>query len=197
MKKATFEIEGKKPILYHRFNLESITNTKKPKEGTSGNNPNEWKETVWHDGQKLYFPSFYMHSAIIAGGKHVKIGRGTLSKNIAACLTICEEKLYLTNRELPMPMEDLTNENLGTDSSKPVYLDIRAVSNPNTKGKNIRYRVAVSAGWRMNIDIEWDDTIVSVQQVKSCIESLGKYVGFSNGRTLGYGRFELLDFKII
>lgn len=197
MKKAQFEIKGTKPILYHRFNLESITNTKKPKEGNTGNNPSEWKETVWHEGTKLYFPSFYMHSAIIAGGKHVKIGRGTLSKNIAACLTIEEEKLYLLNRELPKPIDELTNEILGTDSSKPVYLDIRGVSNPNTKGKNVRYRVAVSPGWEMKVKIEWDDTIASMQQVKECVVALGKYVGFSNGRTLGYGRFELVDFKII
>jgi hypothetical protein len=193
MKGATFTIKGLKPFLFHKFNIEAVTNTKKPKEGSSGNNPSEWKDTVFTEGRRLYIPSFYMQTAITAGGKFVKIGRGTVSKQICSALNILDERLYF-NRELPKPIEDMTAEDLGTDSSKPIYIDIRGVSNPNTKGKNIRYRVALNPGWELTANIEWDDTIISTDQMKASIEALGKLVGLSNGRTIGYGRFEVKEF---
>lgn len=195
MKKARFIAKGTKPFLFHRFNIESLTNTKKPKDGTSGNNPSEWKDTVWSEGTKLFVPAFYMHSAITAGAKFVKIGRGTVSKHVSSALTIIDERIYF-NRELTKPIEEMSNEDISTDSSQPIYLDIRGVSNPNTKGKNVRYRLALSKDWEIKVEIEWDDSIISKDQMKSSIEALGKLVGFSNGRTLGYGRFDLTEFTI-
>jgi len=196
MKKAIFTAKGTKPFLFHRFNIEALTNTKKPKDGTSGNNPSEWKETVWTEGTKLYVPAFYLHSAITQGAKFVKIGRGTVSKHVSSALTILDEKIYF-NRQLPKPIEEMTGEDISRDSSDPIFLDIRGVSNPNTKGKNIRYRLGLSKDWEINVNIEWDDSIISKEQMKSSIEALGKLVGFSNGRTLGYGRFDLTKFEIL
>lgn len=198
MKTAYFIATGKKPYLFHRFNIETITNQqKKPKEGSSGNNPSEWKETAHTDGTKLYIPGFYIHSAITAGAKFVKIGRGTVSKHVSSALNILDEKIFFINRELPKPILELTNEEMSQDSNSPIFLDIRGVSNPNTKGKNIRYRLGLSSGWKIKVNFEWDDTIISKDQMKASIEALGKLVGLSNGRTLGYGRFDVEEFTII
>ena len=197
MKKAEFTLIGKKPFLFHKFNIESITDTKKPKEGGAGNSPSEWKTTLFADGKKLYIPGNYFFSSLVAGGKYVKIGRGTVSKNLAGTLEICNEKYYFLNRALPEKIEDLTNENIGVDSSKDIYLDIRMVSNPNTKGKNVRYRLALKAGWKINCSIAWDDSVISKDQIMRCAEAAGQFSGIGDARAIGYGRFTIDEFKII
>lgn len=195
MKKCTFSVIGTKPFLYHKFNIEAITDTKKPKEGSSGNQPSEWKKTIWNEGKRLFVPGFYFLSAFTTAGKYVKIGRGTISKQVASAVTILDERVYF-NRELPDELDNLDNNNISKDSSSPVYLDIRAVSNPNTKGKNIRYRLALSPGWEFEVAFMWDDSIISADQMKSTVEALGKLVGFSEGRTIGYGRFEITEWSV-
>ena len=196
MKIAVIKIKGTKPFLYHRFNIETLTDTKKPKQGSTGNNPYEWKETIWEEDQRLYIPAIYLHSGITAGGKYIKVGRGTISKNVGSALTILDDKIYF-NYKLPDKLEKLENENMSKDSSQNLFLDIRAVSNPMTKGKNVRYRLGLGHGWELEFKIEWDDSIISRDQMKGCIEAFGKLVGLSDGRSLGFGRFELLEFKIL
>lgn len=195
MKKVKLLIKGVKPFLYHKFNIESISSQNKIKEGTSGNNPSEWKNTFWHEEKKLFVPGSYFLPAITAGGKFVKVGRGTISPKIPSAITILDEKVYF-NRELPDKLEYLTNDSIPHDSSAPIYLDIRGVSNPNTKGKNVRYRLALSPGWELQPTFLWDDTIISKDQLNNALEALAKLVGFSDGRTLGYGRFDIIDFDV-
>ena len=196
MKSATFLMVGRKPFLYHKFNVETLTEIKKPKEGPAGNNPNEWKSTCWVDGKRLYIPSHYLLSCFVAGGKQVKVGRGTISKNLAGTLEVEGEKNYFENRELPKEIEDLSSEDLGMDSSRPVYIDCRMVSNPNTKGRNIRYRMAVKEGWKVSCKITWDDSIISPDQMRTAIEEAGKVVGLSDDRAIGGGRFEVVDYEL-
>ena len=38
---AKAQIEGTKPFLYHKFNIEEISSLSKVKEGSAGNNPAE------------------------------------------------------------------------------------------------------------------------------------------------------------
>lgn len=197
MKNAKFLIIGRKPCLQHKFNLDVLTNTSKPKEGTAGNNPNEWRVTCWSDGKKLYIPSNYLFSCFVSGGKHVKVGRGTISKNLAGTLEIVGEKNYFENRELPKDMDDLSIEDIGTDSSKNVYVDVRMVANPNTKGRNIRYRVAIKEGWEVNCEIVWDDSVISPDQMQFAIEASGKFVGLSDDRAIGGGRFTIEEYRLI
>ncbi len=196
MKKATFDVIGTKIYLYNKFNIEVLTNTKKVKEGSAGNNHQEWKNGVWADGKRLFIPNYYFQSCIVKGGKYVKAGRGTISKNLASALEIPENKFYL-NRELPKNIEDLSIEDLGTDSSREIYVDIRMVSNPNTKGKNARYRLALLPGWKTKVTILWDDTVCSKDQVFNAIEAAGKYEGVGDGRAIGYSRFMVENFELI
>jgi len=196
MKRMSFTIVGKRQILFHKFNISALQQTQKVKEGTAGNNPNEWKTTFYSDGLRVYVPYMYLFGCLVKGGKHVKAGRGTISANLAGTLDILDRKLFFENRLLPKEAEELTIDDIGMDANSPIYVDVRMVSNPNTKGKNVRYRLAFSEGWILKPVIEWDDLVISTDQMKAAVISAGKYVGLSDDRSIGGGRFYVKDVNV-
>jgi hypothetical protein len=101
-----------------------------------------------------------------------------------------QEKIFF-NREIFDGWKEMPIEEVPLDSDRGVYVDVRMVSNPNTKGRNIRYRVSMAAGWEASFSLTIDDSLVSQSQVKKVIEDTGKLQGIADGRTLGYGRFEV------
>ena len=84
---------------------------------------------------------------------------------------------------------------MSKDSSRAVYLDIRGVKNPATKGKNVRYRLALSPGWETDVECEFDDTVISKEEFKRALEASGKFAGIGDARLIGHGRFEVYDIK--
>lgn len=192
IKEAKIIISGTRPLLIHSFNVECLSPEKKEKTGSPGNDPEEWKRSVLYrkEDMQLYLPGNYFFSCFCGGGKYIRQGRGSIQPKIASTLQIKEEKIFL-NEFLP---EDL---NLSTDSEKSIYLDIRGVKNPNTKGKNVRYRVALKTGWRCEFTIMWDSSLVSVKEMESAIIQSGLFVGLADARSIGYGRFMIEEFKIL
>src|SRR5690606_12105399 len=98
--------------------------------------------------------------------------------------------LPIKGRYVPLA-QDITN-----NSSDAVYLDVRAVVNPMTKGRNVRYRVATKPGWRITATLSWDDKAVSKDDMKICVENAGLFEGIGDGRKIGFGRFKMLSFKM-
>lgn len=195
MKNIEFKIIGKTAFLFNKFNIENVSNKSKVKSGSAGNDPEEWKLKCIAEGKNLYLPGYYIFSCLSEGGNYVKEGRGSIKKKLMGCLLINTPKFYL-NYELPKDIDEIETEDLSKDSSQKIYLDVRAVKNPMTKGKNVRYRLAMCPGWSTNVIAEWDDTIISKENMKQVIESAGKFVGVGDARLLGYGRFTCEDVKI-
>lgn len=195
MKTVEFKIVGTSIFLFNKFNVENVSNKQKTKSGSAGNDPEEWKAKIWCEGKRLFIPAFYVFSSISEGGGYVKEGRGSIKKKLMGCLLIKGDKFYI-NYELPKSIEMIESEDLPKDSSRDVFLDIRGVKNPMTKGKNVRYRLGMKAGWETTISFEWDDTVISRDNIKQAIESSGKFVGMGDGRLLGYGRFNCENIKI-
>jgi hypothetical protein len=189
--KAKISISGKRPILFNRFSVDSISLEKQERTGVAGNNPEEWKRTVLKTNEnQLYVESTYIFGCIRDGGKHLKLGRGTLQAKIASTLVVLDE-IILLDRFLPRE-EDLTQ-----DKNALVYLDVRGVKNPSSKGRNIRYRVACSPGWKAVFQIEWENTVISRNEMHSSLDSAGSFVGLGDGRAIGFGRFEVDQFDIL
>lgn len=195
MKSVYVKIKGTKPILFHAFRIEAISNIAKEKSGSAGNDPEEWKYTVLEKDNQLYVPASYIASCLKEASKHTKAGRGSIQKSFISCCTIMSE-LLMIDRYLPEGWQKMTATEFPRNSNDAVYLDIRGVMNPNSKGRNVRYRVACSPGWKTEYEFEFDETIVSSAQVKNIIENSGKLVGIGDGRVLGYGRFIIEDIKI-
>jgi hypothetical protein len=198
MKKAKFKLVGTKPLLFNAFRPEMVSeeSSTKPKTGKAGNNPEEWRERVFAEEKKLYLPDTYFFAFIRSGGSFIKVGRGTLQKKIIACITIPETKYFFLNRELPKIVEEIETGDLIKDSDQPVFLHVCGVTNPNTKGRNVRYRIGLGVGWEIEASVEWDDTIVSKSQMEACINSAAKLSGMADGRNNGYGRCIMEYFEI-
>ncbi len=188
--KAKVEIVGKRPILFHSFSVDSIPLGKKERSGVAGNDPEEWKRSVLRtkEGQ-LYVDSSYIFGCLRDGGKHIKSGRGSIQAKVSSTLIVIDEMILL-DRFVP------DEESLTQDKTQPVYLDIRSVRNPATKGRNVRYRIAASPGWKASFEIEWENTIVSRGEMQSALDSAGSFVGLGDGRSIGFGRFTVESFEI-
>ena len=186
---ATTTIEGTKPLLINTFPIEALNPTKQ-RSGTTGNDENLWRQTVLaRSNGQLYVLGSYLNGAIVGGGKLIKMGRGSLAKKVESTLEILEPELDIVGRHLP-PEGEMTRL-----ASEPVYLDVRSVVNPMTKGRNLRYRVAVSPGWRIEATLTWEDRAVSKEDIKQCLENGGLFEGIGDGRRIGFGRFIVKDFK--
>lgn len=188
--KATITIQGERPILFHGFSVDSIPLGKKEQTGVAGNDPEEWKRSVLKTADnQLYVTSSYIFGCLRDGGKHIKSGRGNIQSKIASTLVV-QDEIILLDRFVP-PEAKLPREN-----TAPVYLDVRSVKNPATKGRNVRYRIAASPGWKTTFSIEWENTVVSRDEMRSALESAGSLVGLGDGRSIGMGRFKVESFEI-
>ena len=187
---ANVQVVGVRPLLWHAFGPDAMPLEKREKTGVAGNDPEEWKRTVLvtKEGQ-LYLRPTYAFGAIREASRYTKVGgKGTLQKSMSATLQVTSD-IMLVDRWLPA-------EPLPTDPDELVYLDIQGVRNPATKGRNVRYRVAASTGWKTSFDLLWDKTLVSLIQMESVLIDAGRLVGFGDGRSIGYGRFELESFEV-
>jgi len=187
--KATVTIKGTRPLLWHRFGPDALPLEKREKTGVAGNDPEEWKRTVLMTAERqLYIEPTMIFSMMRDAAKYTKKGKGSIQTAVAATLQI-EESVILLNLKVP--------EEPTTDPTQPVYLDIRGVRNPSTKARNVRYRIAASPGWSLSFTLAWDKTIVSRGEIESVIRDAAKLVGLGNGRSVGFGRFEVTSFGVI
>lgn len=189
---ARVSIRGIRPILFHKFGPDALPLEKQEKTGVAGNDPLEWRKTVCvtKEGQ-LYLPADYIFGCLREAAKFTKKGRGSIQSLVAATLQVIEGKILL-DRWLPNGLESLPQ-----DDEAPVYLDVRGVRNPSTKARNVRYRVAASAGWKTTFHIAWDRTIVSRTEMHAVVIDAGRLVGLADGRSIGFGRFEVEEFEIV
>lgn len=192
-KRAKVTIVGKKPLLFHSFSEKLLpVDGRKEKKGIAGNNPEEWKDTVLMDeNRNLFLLNGYIFGCLKGGSKYVKEGRGSVQTKVGACLQIEEDRIFVEDRVVPEEAE------LTRDATKKVYLDVRSVTNPSTKGRNMRYRIACSKGWRLSFHIFWDSSIVAVGKMQQAVVDAGNLVGLGDGRSIGCGRFDIESFTVI
>ena len=183
---------GTRPFLFHHLGIGFLSTDRKALSGSTGNNPDEWKTTVLHtESGQLYIPSSYIFGSFKNASAYTKVGRGTLTKKMTATLIVNTETV-LMDKYLPEEKNLKVN-----DSTQEVYLDVRTVKNPSTKGSNLRYRVAVSKGYEFEFEIAWDTTIISDAHMQNVARDAGTLVGIGDGRSIGYGRFEILDAEFL
>jgi hypothetical protein len=193
---AKVHIRGTRPLWWHVFGPDALPLEKQEKTGVPGNDPTEWKKTVtFTKNGQLYLRGDYIFSCLRDAARYTKAGRGSIQKMVAATLQIVDERVLIEDRFIPGFNGGLP-DTIPDDPDLPVYLDVRGVRNPSTKGRNIRYRVACSTGWECSFTIQWDKTIVDRGQMQAVAIDAGKLCGLADGRSIGYGRFDILSFEI-
>ena len=200
MVQAKVKIVGVRPMFFHKFGPEALPLEKQEKTGVAGHDPEEWRRTcmVSKDGQ-LYIRGDYIFGAMLGGAKYIKQGRASLQNPVAATLQIAEDRVlidrfwpgYPNGHEFDVDKEQPPSE----DSEEDVYLDIRGVVNPSTKGRNVRYRIATKPGWACEFTLIFDKTVVDRNSMESVLISAGQLVGVGNARKIGMGRFEVDSFE--
>lgn len=199
---ARVKIRGVRPLLQHRFTEASLPLEKQEKTGVAGNDPEEWRKScmVGKNGQ-LFIDGSYIFATVRNGAKYTKKGKSSIQADVSATLQVLDDVVYL-NRFYPgfpngHDFDVNTVDVPPRDSTEPVYLDVRSVRNPNTKGRNVRYRLGTPFGWECEFRILWDKTLVSTTQMQAVLIDAGVLVGLADGRGVGFGRFEIDEFEVL
>ncbi len=174
--KAKVTIEGTSALLMNRYPDTPIQGLdKKPKE--------EQAEIAAYripGSRELYIPGINIQRALVGAAAFSKgKGRASLQKTVAACVMI--EPEYV---------------GLGTEKYN---VDSRPVVIPATRGRVMRHRPRIDS-WKVTFGIEWDETMMNIEQVKQVVEDMGKKVGLMDFRPANkgfYGRSKMLSFEKI
>lgn len=185
------KIRGIRPFLYHHFTTDALNKPgeRKTQTGTKGNDPEEWRRTVLVDQNgRLYILPTYFFGCIRNAGSNTKVGaKGTLKKALGASLQVLDMIIY-TNRLLPEEPP-----NLADCPDAEVYIYSARVKNPGSGGSNIRHRVGMAPGWECAFSILWDGSLISMAEIQKVLEDGGSLVGVGDGRSIGFGRFEIVS----
>lgn len=75
------------------------------------------------------------------------------------------------------------------------YTDIRPVSGQGARGgsKTMRCRPMFEPPWSVTFTLSVDPTIISLDNLRQCVERAGAHHGFGDGRSEGNGRFEIVE----
>lgn len=196
---ATVTIKGTRPLMWHAFGPDSIPLEKGERTGVAGNDPEEWRKTtlVTKSGQ-LYVRGDYVFGSLRDGARYTKRGRGSIQKFVQATLQIGEDRI-MVDRTMPGAngTYDITKAPVpDREPEEPVYLDVRSCVNPNTKSRNVRYRVTACPGWTCSFTLQWDATVVSRHEMEAVAIDAGRLVGLGDGRNIGMGRFTVESFDV-
>jgi hypothetical protein len=192
--RARVSIRGIRPLLWHHFGPDALPLEKQERTGVAGNDPQEWKKSVLMTSDRsLYIKPTYIFGCLRDGAKHTSRKRGTLQPYVAATLQVEDDLVYIERDGQILKVPD---EPVPTDPTLPVFLDIQSVKNPSTRGRNVRYRIAASSGWEARFNLQWDGTIVSRGEMQSVAIDAGRFCGLADGRSIGYGRFEIIQFDV-
>lgn len=199
--RAQITVKGTRPLLCNHFGPDSMPLEKQERTGVAGHDPEEWRKRVLttKEGQ-VYLPPTYAFGCLRNASKYTKRGKGSIQTSLVATLQVTTDRILIDRYFPGFPngheFDRMTAESPSQDSDQPLYLDVQSVRNPSTKARNIRYRVAASTGWRCSFDLLWDKTIVSRNEMEAVAIDAGKLVGLGDGRSVGFGRFEIEDFRV-
>lgn len=184
-------IRGIRPLLWNHLQPSESFGKRRERGGTAGNDPTEWQRNVLiTDDRQLYLLPTHIFGCLRDAAKYTKRGRSSLISPIASTLQV-QNRRILVDRYLPQEPIRASEE-----IEQDVYIFMSVVKNVATRGRNIRYRVAAAPGWQCSFTLLWDKTIVSRQEMEAVAIDAGKLVGLADGRSIGYGRFEVTQFHI-
>ncbi len=174
MKQVSVTIEGLSALLMHAFPMQKITALEKK-------TPEEQAEYAAYrdpDSEELYIPGVAVQRGLIAAATYSKgKGRASLQKPVAAGVFVSPERLLLATKEY--------------------IVDARSVVIPATKGRIIRYRPRLD-NWRVSFEIEFDDELITGDQLRTVVDDCGKRVGLLDFRPAckgPFGRFVVIEWN--
>lgn len=173
-KMAKVRIKGRSALLMHAYPMEPVEALeKKSKEDQA-----EHAAYRDPDTNELYVPAVALQRALVNGATYSKgKGRASLQKPVAACVMVSPERLSLKTEKYAI-------------DSRPVVI-------PATKGRVMRHRPRLD-NWEVEFELEWDDTLLTEEQVRRVVDDSGSRVGlldFRPEKKGPFGRFVVVGWK--
>jgi hypothetical protein len=168
-------IRGKKPLLQHRFNVETNMGDK-PKRGAARPSADaEAEASLYKNGDDVICePSSHIEGALITASKDMILkGRRSFRDTFKAGITVEPEMIPLSNQAWK------------TDS--------RMVVMPTTRGHVVRSRPRFE-NWELTFDITVTDPNINEGILGEALKSAGRYIGIGDFRPK-FGTFEVTSFK--
>ena len=181
MKIMTVEWTGIRPMLMHNGLMADPTNplTKRIKEITSKGSKKltesdheerdrlEWEAGLyWSEENGLVIPSDNIERCIQLGAQKSRVG-----KDIQAAV-------FCVQTEVPVKYD-------GPKNKDKLYADKRFQLRKGVaiqKARIIRLRPMIPTGWKLNFDLEFDDSIVNEKAVTKAIIDAGALIGLGDWR---------------
>lgn len=173
-------IEGVAPILFHRWNCESVESKSNAKKGSKEKKTDDVESYVYrNDKKEICIPGEYIRGAIIAAAKFQQDPRSP--RKSAADLF----------KAAIVSLTELAS--LGVKDWN--YLDKRRVV--IQRNAITRNRPAMAMGWKATFILQCNlPEYIDHQFLNATIQSAGKLVGLADFRP-SYGRFIVTDFEVI
>ena len=142
MKIYEVEIEGISPLMQNNIENILLEVSDRPKAGNAlVGDKDDWRRKVYYKpGYGVYIPSTYIEGALLKAAKEFKVtGRKRATEYV-------KSGVFVENEILPLYVDgkiikDIDEINNGNPNC---YVDKRVVQNPNTKGRQIRYRQCIN-----------------------------------------------------
>lgn len=175
MKSVSVTVEGLSALLMHAYPMVPI-------EAIEKKSPEEQAELAAYrdpETKELYVPGPAMQRALVNGATYSKgKGRANLSKIAAACLLVNPERISL--------------------GEKRYAVDTRPVVVPATRGRVLRHRPRLDK-WRVSFEIEFDENLITKDQVRRIVDDTGSRVGildFRPEKRGPFGRFSVVNWEV-
>lgn len=174
------EIEGVAPILFHRWNCESVESKAKAKKGSAEKKSDDTESYVYrNDKGEISIPGEYLRGAIIAAAKFQQDPRSP--RKSAA-------DLY---KAAIVSLTELAS--LGSKDWD--YLDKRRVT--IQRNAITRCRPAMKEGWKAKFILMVNlPEYIESSALNSTIQAAGKLIGLADFRP-SFGRFNVTEFKVL
>ena len=173
-------VEGVSPILFHRWNCESVESKGRAKKGSAEKKTDDVESFVYrNDKKELCIPGEYLRGAIIAAAKFQQDPRSprkSAADLFKACIVSLTELASLGAKDWD-------------------YLDKRRVC--IQRNAITRTRPAMREGWKATFRLMVNlPEYVEPQLLNSTIQQAGKLIGLADFRP-SFGRFNVVQFEVL
>lgn len=173
-------IEGTAPILFHRWNCESVESKSKAKKGSAEKKSDDVESYVYRtDEGELAIPGEYLRGAIVGAAKFQQDPR---SPRKSAADLFKAAVISLT------PLASLGTKDWDYMDRRRVCIQRNAIT---------RSRPAMKEGWRATFVLLVNlPEYVDAQLLNSTVAAAGKLIGLGDFRP-SFGRFNIIKFEVL
>jgi len=174
------EIEGNCPLLFHRWNNESVAAKAKAKKGSAEKKTDDIESFLWRNEKgHICIPGEYLRQTVIHAAKYEQDPRSP------------RKSMMDLMKAALVSLTELADTGL----SEPDYLDMRRVV--IQRNAITRTRPALKPGWKAGFILMVNlPEYLAPQKLNALIQQGGRIIGMADFRP-SFGRFNVIKFELL